>query len=85
MPIITDFSSTSSTPLQDRKTANLTISLDNSINIETTDHDILNKYAIYKFNQYTAINAKDYGLWNYIQVDFKKFEGKYFDQFYNSP
>ena len=46
--------------------ADLKILFDNSIEIETTDHDILNKYAIQKFNQYAAANAKDYSLWDCI-------------------
>ena len=57
-----DFSSTSSAPLHDSETANLKIFLDNSTDIETTDHDTLNKYAIHKFNEYAAANTKDYSL-----------------------
>ena len=54
-------SSIFSTPSHDSE-ANLKILLNNNIEIETTDHDILNKYAIQKFNQYAAANAKDYSL-----------------------
>ena len=68
-------------PLHNPK-ADLKILFDNSIEIETTDHDILNKYAIQKFNQYAAANAEDYSLWDCIQVDFEKFEMKHFDKFY---
>ena len=62
--------------------ANLKILFDNSIDIETIDHDILNRYAIHKFNQYAAANAKHYSLWDNIPVDFEKFEAKHFDTFY---
>lgn len=55
----------------------------NSINIEMTDYNIFNKYAIYKLNQYIAINTKNYSFWEYIQVDFGKFKAKYFDMFYD--
>ena len=62
--------------------ANLKIFFDNNIEIEITNHDILNKYIIQKFNQYAAVNAKDYSLWDCIQVDFRKFEAKHFDKLY---
>lgn len=39
--------------------SDLKILLNKKINIETIDHDICNKYAIYKFNQYIVANAKD--------------------------
>ena len=53
--------SVSSTPSRNLE-ADLKILFNNSIDIETTDHDIFNKYAIHKFNQYAAANAKDYSL-----------------------
>ena len=77
-------SSISSAPSHDPE-ADLKILFDNSIEIETTDHDILNKYAIQKFNQYAAANAEDYSLWDCNQVDFEKFEAKHFDRFYGPP
>lgn len=33
-----------------------------SFNIKESDYDILNKYVIYKANEYQAINIKDYCL-----------------------
>ena len=43
---MTNSSSTLSTPLHDSKIANLKIFFNNGTAIETTDIDILNKYAI---------------------------------------
>lgn len=40
--------------------ANLKIFFDNNIDIKTTDHNIFNKYVIYKFNQYLTINTKNF-------------------------
>ena len=74
-----DFFSTSSVFLQNSKTANLKIFFDNNIAIETIDINTLNKYAIHQFNKYAAANTKDYNLWDYIQVNFKRFKGKHFD------
>lgn len=73
-----------STFLHNFKPNNLKILFDNNIDIETTDHNIFNKYIIHKFNQYIAINAKNYSFWNCIQIDFEKSEKKYFDKFYDS-
>lgn len=70
-------------PLHDPK-ADLKILFNNSIEIERTDYDILSKYIIWKFNQYAAVNTKDYSFWDCIQVDFEKFETIYFDKFYGS-
>ena len=50
-----------------------------SFNIQKADYNLLNKYVIYKVNQYQAINIEDYSLWESIQIDFMKFEAKYFD------
>lgn len=47
----------SSVLLYDLKT-NLRIFFDNSIDIKIINHDIFNKYAIYKFNQYISANTK---------------------------
>ena len=60
---------------------NLKIFFANGIDIWTTDHDILNKYVVHEFNQYTDANTKDYSLWNGIQVDFEKLKAKHFDEF----
>ena len=72
-----------SAPLRNPKT-NLKIFFDKSIDIERIDHDILNKYAITKFNEYVVTNVKDYNLWDWIQVDFGRFEAKHFDSFRDS-
>lgn len=47
-------------------------------NVQIADHDLINKFIIHRFNQYVVLNAKDC-LWNYIQIDFGKFEVKHFD------
>lgn len=52
----------------------------NGIDLQTADRDLINKYTIYWFNRYAAENANDYSLWEGIQVDFRKFEAKHFDQ-----
>lgn len=79
-----NFSSTLSAPLDNFKTANLKTLLNNSTNIEMTDINTLNKYIIYNFDEYAAVNIKDYSLWDYIQVNIGRFKGKHFNQLYNS-
>ena len=37
-----------------------------NFDIQTADFDSLNKYVIYKFDQYTIRNIKDYSLWDFI-------------------
>lgn len=51
----------SSTPLHDSKT-DLKIFFNNNIDIKTINYDLFNKYAIYIFNQYIAINTKNYSF-----------------------
>ena len=41
---------------------NLKILFVKSIEIETPNYNIFNKYAIQKFNQYAAVNPKDYSF-----------------------
>ena len=74
-------SSISSALLHKPEAVDLKIFFANSMDIQTADHDILNKYIIHRFNQYAAANTEDYSLWNGIQVDFEKFEAKHFDEF----
>ena len=74
-------SSISSAFSHDPEVVNLKILFANGMDIKTADYDILNKYVIHKFNQYAAANAKNFNLWDYIQVDFKMFEAKHFDDF----
>ena len=46
----------------DPETVDLKIFFANSMDIQTADHDIFNKYAIHRFNQYEAANTKNYRL-----------------------
>ncbi len=73
-------SSISSVHSHDPEIVDLEILFANGMDIQTADHDNLNKYTIHRFNQYAAANAEDYGLWDCIQVDFEKFEAKHFDE-----
>ena len=46
---------------------------------------MINQYIIYKFNhEYVDINIEDYYFQNYIQLDFAKFEVRYFDELNNA-
>ena len=65
---------------QDQEAADLKILFGPSFNIQIADLDLLNKYVIYKFNQYATVNTKDYSLWDSIEMDFAKFEAKNFDE-----
>ncbi|MCJ1346234.1 hypothetical protein MMC31_004449 [Peltigera leucophlebia] len=47
---------------------------------KTTDLE----FVIHRFNQYAALNAEDYRLWNCIQMDFRKFEAEHFDELDNA-
>ena len=47
--------------------------------IQRVDTDLLNKWVTHWFNICIAANVEDYKLWVCIQIDFKKFEAKYFD------
>lgn len=51
------------------------------LNFEMTDYDMINKYAIYKINQYITANMKDFNLWNSIQDNFKKLKVRHYDKF----
>ena len=61
------------------KITNLKAFFVHNFNIQITNIDLLNKWITHRFNIYTAINIKDYKLWACIQIDFKKFEAKYFN------
>lgn len=61
------------------KVTNLKIFFIYNFNIQIENLDLLNKWVIYKFNICIATNVKDYKLWAYIQMNFKKFKIKYFD------
>ena len=51
---------------------------------QTTDHEMINKYAINIFNLYAAANDEDFNLWEYISTDFGRFEARHFDKFRGS-
>ncbi len=55
-----------------------------SFNVQEADYDLLNKYVVYKANEYRVMNIEDYSFWKSIQMDFVKFEAKHFDQFDNA-
>lgn len=46
-------------------------------------YDLLNKYVIYKFNQYTIKNIKDYSFGDFIQINLANFEINDFNEFDN--
>lgn len=71
--------------LHDQKIVNLKILFTQRFDFQTTDHNIINKYIIYKFNyKYKEMNIKDYCFQDSIQIDFAKFETKYFDRLNNA-
>lgn len=42
-------------------------------------------YTIYKFNyEYVEMNFKNYHLWNFVQIDFEKFEVREFNELNNT-
>lgn len=79
MFIIASPLSVSSNLLHNPKTTNLEVFFAQRFNIQIADHDLINKFVIQKLNQYTALNANDYQLWNCIEMNFEKFEAKYFN------
>ncbi len=48
------------------KTADLKAFFAHRLEFQTIDQEIINKYAIQKFNLYLAANNKDFNLWVYI-------------------
>lgn len=67
-------------PSQNYKATNFKLFFVQEFNIRTTDYILFNKWVIYSFNQYIALNTKDFDLWTCIQIDFEKFETKYCDE-----
>lgn len=53
-------------------------------NFQIADHDLISNYHINVSNQYGVINFKDQNLWDYISIDFAKFEIKHFDKLNNN-
>ena len=51
---------------------------------QTTDYDMINKYAIHMFNLYAVANDEDFNLWECISANFGRFEVRYFDKFCGS-
>ncbi len=41
------------------------------LNLETADRELLNKFVLYTFSQYDALNFEDFNLWDAIQVDYE--------------
>ena len=72
-------STNSHIPSYDYEAGNLYAFFTHGFDLQTTDHNIINKYIIYIFNLYTAANDKDFNLWECILADFGKFEMQYFD------
>ncbi len=68
----------------DSEVYNFKILFRSSLNIQETNYNLLNKYVIYKINQYQAINIEDYSLSRSIQIDFLKFEAIYFNELDNA-
>lgn len=63
---MSDFSSTLNPLLHDYNATNLEILFAQGFNIQTAEYDLLNKFVIHMFNQYRALNAKDWSLWDWI-------------------
>lgn len=77
---MTGLSSVSSTLLHDQEDDNFKTLFACSLDILIADHDLFNKFVIYKFTQYIITNTEDFCFWNSIQMDFAEFEVKYFDE-----
>ena len=77
-------SSTRSAFLHDSNVHDFKTIFEPSFNIQEVDYNLLNKYVVYKVNQYRVINIGDYSLWESIQIDFMKFELEDFDQLDNT-
>lgn len=77
---IANFLIVSNIYIHNTKTTNLEVLFAQRSNIKTADNDLINKCIIHRFNHYKAFNTPDWSLQYYIQIDFEKFEVKYFDQ-----
>ncbi len=75
-----NFTNLNSPCFESEISVNLEFLFRNGLNIETADQHILNKYVKYRLDQYTALNAEDYGLWICIQTDFEEFTQAHFAQ-----
>ena len=67
-------------PSQDYEAANLKRFFAQGFDIQTADHDMLNKWVIHSLNEYATLNTEDFDLWASIRMDFGKFEAKHFDE-----
>ena len=59
-------------PSHDYEAADLKAFFAHGFDFQTTDQEMINKYAIHEFNLYAAANDEDFNLWVCIQVDFEK-------------
>lgn len=66
------------------KVHDFTTLFEHNFNVQEADDNLLNKYAIYKVNEYQVMNIEDYNLWGCIRIEVVKFEAEYFDQFSNA-
>lgn len=60
--------------------SNIKIFFEFYFDIQKANYNLLNKYFIYKLNKYIVIHIEDYSLWNFILIDYIKFEAKNFDK-----
>lgn len=60
--IMAVFSSIKNAFLHNLKVCNFQFFFRPSFNVQKTDYNLLNKYIIYKVNQYQAMNIKNYSL-----------------------
>ena len=80
-----DLSNTSSVHLYNQEVVNLKTLFAQRFDFQTTNRDIINQYRIYKFNhEYAEMNAEDYCLLDFIQMDFAEFEARHFDELNNT-
>lgn len=70
--------------LHNTEIANLKIFFYNGIDFQLADCNFINKYNVYQFNKYITTNINNYDLWNSIQINFRKFKTKYFNQLKNT-
>ena len=71
-------------PSHDYEAGDLHALFAHGFDFQTTDHDMINKYAIHMFNLYAAANDEDFNLWECISTNFGKFEVRHFDKFCDS-
>lgn len=55
-----------------------------NFNVQEVDYDLLNKYVVYKINQYQVMSIENYSLLKSIQIDFVRFMAGHFDRLDNA-